>query len=618
MARIYLKWPQWCQRISCQQEQLSGLRQITIIVFTVLILAIVAIIFIEIQYAPGQDDSRYQLSSLPTLGNTYISSHGPDLHYGIVIDCGSSGSRVYVYFWPPHSGNPQDLLNIQQLKDTDGNPVVKKISPGLDKFGSNPGAASEYIRPLLEFAKSYIPQQHHKETLLYILATAGMRMLDEMVQKAILDDLQTDIPKEFDFVISENNFEVISGKQEGIYAWIAVNYLLQKFGHGEEDHPLVAVEIPGDDSKKNPHIRRRTVGIIDMGGGSMQIAYEITSQIQVDDIPKPLLAEFNLGCHNSDIEHLYRVYITSFLEFGANKARDRYEEQLVKSTSLLMQSPLTSLNATKEPSKIEIPDACLPVNLVLESKDKTGIVNTFKGTGDYLQCQNKLIPLLNLTVPCQREPCSLNGVHQPYINFHNSEFYGFSEFWYTMEDVFRIGGQYEYEAFIAQAKEYCLNKWSKIQEWYDKKLYPKADENRMRMQCFKSAWMTAVLHKGLKFPEDYKNFHSVQYIQNKDVQWTLGALIHRTRYLPLRDLETMGSPHIKPSWWRGSRLIYNEYLIVVCIFIVVMAIFLYMKRLKLCPKRPAETLSRVPSMSYFRTESDQMEQGIKFKTSLYP
>ena len=28
---------------------------------------------------------------------------------------------------------------------------------------------------------------------------------------------------------------MISGKQEGVYAWIAANYALQKFGHGDED-----------------------------------------------------------------------------------------------------------------------------------------------------------------------------------------------------------------------------------------------------------------------------------------------------------------------------------------------------------------------------------------------
>lgn len=54
----------------------------------------------------------------------------PTLNYGIVVDCGSSGSRVFVYYWPPHNGNPHTLLDIRQMKDSDRRPVVKKIKPG--------------------------------------------------------------------------------------------------------------------------------------------------------------------------------------------------------------------------------------------------------------------------------------------------------------------------------------------------------------------------------------------------------------------------------------------------------------------------------------------------------
>ncbi len=54
----------------------------------------------------------------------------PALRYGVVVDCGSSGSRVYVYFWPPHSGNPRELLGVQPMRDDKGELVVKKIEPG--------------------------------------------------------------------------------------------------------------------------------------------------------------------------------------------------------------------------------------------------------------------------------------------------------------------------------------------------------------------------------------------------------------------------------------------------------------------------------------------------------
>lgn len=54
----------------------------------------------------------------------------PALNYGIVVDCGSSGSRVFVYYWPPHNGNPHSLLDIRQMRDHNHKPVVKKIKPG--------------------------------------------------------------------------------------------------------------------------------------------------------------------------------------------------------------------------------------------------------------------------------------------------------------------------------------------------------------------------------------------------------------------------------------------------------------------------------------------------------
>ena len=97
-------------------------------------------------------------------------------------------------------------------------------------------------------------------------------------------------------------------------------------------------------------------------------------------------------------------------------------------------------------------DPCLPVGLFHESVDDKGHAHHFKGTGDYNECRAALVPLLNQSGSCEKPFCSMNGIHQPDIDFYRTEFYGFSEFWYTMEDVYRIGGVYNNDKFNTEAK----------------------------------------------------------------------------------------------------------------------------------------------------------------------
>ena len=51
--------------------------------------------------------------------------------------------------------------------------------------------------------------------------------------------MRVDIALQYNFLFSETQVEVISGKQEGVYAWIGVNYALHKFDHISTGYSLL-------------------------------------------------------------------------------------------------------------------------------------------------------------------------------------------------------------------------------------------------------------------------------------------------------------------------------------------------------------------------------------------
>ncbi|CAF2078259.1 unnamed protein product [Rotaria magnacalcarata] len=469
-----------------------------------------------------------------------IGNEDPNIHYGVVIDCGSSGSRLYIYIWPEHSGKENELLQIKQLLDKQGNPVVKKLEPGLSSMAKTPGNATEYLISLLDFAAEIIPSDKHRDTPLYILATAGLRLLTPNEQKALLEDLFNDIVQNYHFQIEKTHIQVIPGKLEGIYSWIAINYVLGRFQSNTTDSISVTNGQTISISKKRPS----TVGILDMGGASAQIAFEVSPDTPVEGEE---IAEFSLGYDENQEIFKYRIYVTTFLGYGANKAFEKYIDRII--SIALQSSPSNSTH-------ILIDDAdCLPHGYTTNYTRYNKII-TIKGEGDFHSCANHLVTLLNLNATCKKKPCSLNGIYQPKINYESQDFYGFSEFWYTMEDVLKIGGPYARLAFLNASTA--------------------TDLNRVLLQCFKSAWLYAFLHDGLKFPVNYQRLRSASLVNNNDVQWTLGAILYKTRFLPLRTINQVKSTvHYRKSHTDSTVMI-----ILICSMLFICVLMFYRKILR--------------------------------------
>merc|ERR1712107_696180 len=84
--------------------------------------------------------------------------------------------------------------------------------------------------------------------------------------------------------------------------------------------------------------------------------------------------------------------------------------------------------------------------------------------------------------------------------------------------------------------------------------YPNSDVERLVTQCFKSVWVTVALHEGLTFPPTYGHLTSApNTVHGQVVHWTLGALLYRTRFFPLRSLKENGEDqHIHHSIYHGK------------------------------------------------------------------
>lgn len=448
---------------------------------------------------------------------TVPSEHSPSVYsYGVVVDAGSSSSKVQLYRWPPHTGNPASLLHIQPISDEYGLPLRKKIEPGIATYVNTPEEAYQSLVPLLDFALNHIPELKWSQTTLYVLCTAGMRFLGDVDQAAILGHLSHSIALNYPFYLPQDAIQVISGQMEGVYSWLTINYLMHRFD--PEHHHLDTQRSSGDGGAVVG-----TVGSLDMGGASMQIAFEVPLSV---DSPASQTVDINLGCGIQDSKHKHRVYIDTYLGFGANEALRLYRK-------LLFQ------NYRNRSSTQPVEDPCSPVGMdePITQADQT---LTLHGTGNFDSCRTALQPVLrgDASADCTDRTCKVtHSFKKPPVKYKHLEFFGTSEFFYTMRDTLRIAGQYRATSFNRTAREYCQTDWSVLEQRFREKLYPYADLHRLKSQCAKSSWMSLMLHEGLGFPPDTIQLRTAAEISQHNVHWSLGALLYLTRYLPLREIQ---------------------------------------------------------------------------------
>ncbi|KAJ2610579.1 Guanosine-diphosphatase [Coemansia sp. RSA 1365] len=404
----------------------------------------------------------------------------PLIQYVLMIDAGSTGSRIHVYKFNYCKTNPE-------LEDE----VFKQLEPGLSSFKDNVDGAAHSLDGLMEVAMRSVPKSMHKCTPIAVKATAGLRMLGSEKSNYILNAVERHLREDYPFrLISNSPVEIMEGKNEGIYAWITVNYLLGTLGDSEHN----------------------TAATFDLGGGSTQIVFEPRFELWDKKTGGPKMAS---GEHRYEMTYggqEYTLYQHSYLGYGLMEAR--------KSIKTLIAQEL--FNA----GKFSIDHPCFPpgfhedvtvgdskTQITLKGISKEGL----KGQSASDACYKEVRKIFNKNAPCLTTPCTFDGVYQPNLaqTFAQNPFYIFSYF-YDRTYPLGVRDEFSLSDFKSLTDKVCN---------YNMGLFNKDEQDEIVAEnhyCLDLSYQYALLVDGVGMNQS-RTVRSTRKIKDAETGWCLGA-----------------------------------------------------------------------------------------------
>ena len=371
----------------------------------------------KFQQEPQQQQLQLEGEAEGETKTNYGCENGvqPVVKYAIVFDAGSTGTRIHIF------ETRVCALEARILRDREV--LFRALEPGLSHFAQQPERAAQSIVPLLDAALATVPRHLWSTTLVALYATAGMRLLGEQQVTQILTHVQHVI-EQYPFRLWHGEgstttgvavtgtmrmgttrvgvtgtreirtggvtgtetrepkmgvtrgttgtgaVAVITGRDEGLYGWMSVNYLISRDG------------------------REANAAVIDCGGASLQISFPVMNEVK-EKTPQnahnhfvPVKLSGNTGL----------IYQHSYLGYGLLEARKKIKDAFIQS---LEQHSETNV----------VPVNCLPGDFSEQFGN-----HVIQGTGvDVANCERKIGQIFNFHHPCEFKTCSFNGTFHPEI-----------------------------------------------------------------------------------------------------------------------------------------------------------------------------------------------------------
>ncbi|GIL52170.1 hypothetical protein Vafri_8106 [Volvox africanus] len=461
--------------------------------------------------------------------------------YAVLIDAGSSGSRVHVYGYRPAIHRSHNLASGYPVVRLPG--VVQRVTPGLSEFAPDGEGVAESLKPLIEFAQEKVPPPLHATTSIRLMATAGLRMLPEEQREAVLGAVRRLLAAS-GFRFRPKWARVISGNEEGLFAWAGINYAAGRL-------QALAQEQATSPRQKDPAVlagraAATTLAVLELGGASMQLTLMpweplprgLGTILALPGVDRPLYTHSFLGYglqvawfreamlvqqggENSTDPCLYPGY-TSY-QSGVVGSGD-FDECVVLAEQLLKVNNAATTNATT-------------------TTNATGTANSNSSTTSgcsFVRCSigDEYLPLL---APEDRlggygsaallDPVG-SGSKGPGSGFHSGSggylIMATESFYYTM-DRLGLPPNASLESLRTAGKRFCSRPWSDVER--ELVLGRGVSEEYILKVCFGSAYIYTLLKQGFRMGSreaTYLRFSN--QVERPDgslveVNWVLGALL---------------------------------------------------------------------------------------------
>lgn len=183
-------------------------------------------------------------------------------HKLILMDAGSSGVRIMAYCFEQAKGSSIFDLKLQT-------PLLEshqKLKPGQP-------LPDEFIDFLTRHRPEVLSNEETGRNF-FLGATAGLRSVDHELARNILMEKSEEIADLGYAAEYSKNVRLLSGLEEGSYTWFGVNYIMQ----------ADPIQRPESDRVNRIKVlaneQRDQFGIIEMGGGSVQVAFRIPQELK--------------------------------------------------------------------------------------------------------------------------------------------------------------------------------------------------------------------------------------------------------------------------------------------------------------------------------------------------